>query len=144
MSSSGGSQMSARRESQDTDALRIESPLCRSGSHDTNCPRRVLQRRRVMITRTKPGLQNKCRNPDRVEPLGNWPTLVLCEMRVSTSGADDDGGTRRLLFRRQVGSKGGNIAGLVTQGASRPRGPNNNWSFGICFNQRSRQSKEQQ
>src|SRR2546422_4968142 len=105
MSSGGRSQMPAGRESQDTDALRIEPPLCRSGSYDTNCSRRVLQRRRVMITWTQPRFQNERRNPKRVEPLGNWPALVVREMCVPTTGADDDGCSSHLLFRRPIGSE---------------------------------------
>src|SRR5712692_11268017 len=95
-------EVATRRETQDADSLRIETPFRRSRAYDANRPGSVLHRRGVMITRAQSILQDEGRNTESVEPLGNGLTFVICQVRVPTSRANDNRRAAPLVFRRQI------------------------------------------
>ena len=82
--------MSSSRETQNADSLWIDTPFACSRAHETNRAGSVLHWRRVMITRAQPVFQDKGRNPERVEPLGDWSAFVICQVCVSAPGANND------------------------------------------------------
>ncbi len=90
MGPGGRRDMSTSRETQDADSLWIETPFHGSRAHDTNRAGSVLHWRRVMITRAQPVFQDEGGNPERVEPLGDWSTFVICQVCVPASGANND------------------------------------------------------
>src|SRR5260370_38284235 len=82
--------MSSSGKTQDADSLWIEAPFQRSRAYDTNRTSSVLHWRRGMITRAQPVFEDKGGNAERVEPLSDWPTLVICQMGVPASGTNND------------------------------------------------------
>src|ERR1043165_3999028 len=111
--------MPARREAEYAYALRVNPPLGAAAAAGGVAGSRVLQGCRVVVTRAEPVLEDEGRDADCVQPLGDGPALVVCEVRVSAAGADDDRRARRLLLRRQVGRERRHVNRLSAQSARR-------------------------
>src|SRR4030095_11394516 len=73
----GHRKMPARRESHDSDARRVQTPVCSMRSESANRPLRVAQFDWMMISRTQPVAQYECRNAERVQIVCHLAFLMI-------------------------------------------------------------------
>src|SRR5712691_3999569 len=94
--------MAAGGESEDADTLWIDLPFSRPGSYSADRACRILQRRRMMVSRSEPILEHEGSNAQRVKPFRAWPPLVIGQMGIASTRANDDRGAGCLFFRSEV------------------------------------------
>jgi hypothetical protein len=69
--------MTAGGEAEDRHAMRIEVPSLRAGTHRSDRSGRSLEHGWMMMPRAQSVLMHKCRDPQRVEPLGDLLAFVI-------------------------------------------------------------------
>src|SRR5437870_13822466 len=105
--------MAAGRESKDADTLWIDVPFSGPCSHSTNRARRILQWRRMMVSRSKPILEHERSNTQSVEPFRDWPPFVIGQMAIAATRTNDHRCAGGLFFRSEVRRQRGNVDGFL-------------------------------
>ena len=69
--------VTAGGESKDADTLRIDVPFTRPRTHCANRARRILQRGRMMVSRSEPILEHERSNAQLIKPFRDWLPFVI-------------------------------------------------------------------
>src|SRR6266581_8992800 len=122
--------VTASGESEDADTLWINVPFSRPGSYSADRARRILQRRRMMITRSEPILEHERRNAQVVKPFRDRSPLVIGQVSVASTRTNDDRCTSRLFFRREIRRQRRDVVWFFANGARCAIGPKDDCLFG--------------
>jgi len=107
-------EVAAGREAEHSDATGIEAPFLCAGTDGANGALGVLKWAGVVVLGSEPILQHHTGDPDRVQPFGDFFTLVVHGQEpVAAARANDHRGTRSLVLGWQVHRDGRDIAWII-------------------------------
>jgi hypothetical protein len=116
--------VAAGREAPDADLAGVEPQLPGARAGQADGALGVEQRGGEAVARPEAVLKYECGDAAGGEPVGDFLALVAQgEVAVAAAGADDDGATVALVFRREVDRQRGGVLVRGAEGAGGAFGP---------------------
>ncbi len=118
MGGGGGGQVSARRESPDPDAVRLDAQISRVLADIANRAMGIVEWSWMVIARAESILEDEAGEAVLIQPRSDIAALfVHGQMRVATAGTDHHASASGFVSRRQIDSESGAVLFLLSEGA---------------------------